>query len=185
MVRKLLVLLAVLAGSLQLSAQVFTIGSGTTPTVGTTITPYKTYWHDGRAQYLIRATELVAAGSGPGSVTALAFNVTTTPGQAMNDFSIRMSGVSTTALSSTFLSPTNPTTVMGPTTVNITATGWYTHTFATPFVWNGVDNILIDVCFDNTSYTTDGQVMSHTAPFVATTNHNTDGAAGCTLSGTG
>ena len=51
MVRKLLVLLAVLAGSLQLSAQVFTIGTGTTPTTGTTITPYKTFWHDGRAQY--------------------------------------------------------------------------------------------------------------------------------------
>jgi hypothetical protein len=185
MVRKLLVLLAVLAGSLQLSAQVFTIGTGTTPTTGTTITPYKTFWHDGRAQYLIRASELLAAGSGPGSVTALAFNVTTVPGQTMNDFTIKMAGVSATALTSTFMSPTSPTTVMGPTTVNITATGWYTHTFATPFVWNGVDNILIDVCFDNTSYTTDGQVMSHTASFVSTTNHNTDGAAGCSLTGTG
>jgi hypothetical protein len=171
--------------SLISNAQVFTIGTGTTPTTGTTITPYKTYWHDGRAQYLIRASELLAAGSGPGSVTALAFNVTTVPGQTMNDFTIKMAGVSATALTSTFMSPTSPTTVMGPTTVNITATGWYTHTFATPFVWNGVDNILIDVCFDNTSYTTDGQVMSHTASFVSTTNHNTDGAAGCSLTGTG
>ena len=185
MVRKLLVLLAMLAGSLQLSAQVYTIGTGTTPTTGTTITPYKTFWHDGRAQYLIRASELIAAGTGPGTITALGFNVTTVPGQAMNDFTIKMAGVSTTALTSTFMSPTSPTTVMGPTTVNITATGWYTHTFATPFVWNGVDNVLIDICFDNTSYTTDGQVMSHTASFVSTTNHNTDGAAGCSLTGTG
>ncbi|MBM3433969.1 MAG: PKD domain-containing protein [Bacteroidetes bacterium] len=185
MVRKLLVLLAMLAGSLQLSAQVFTIGTGTTPTTGTTITPYKTFWHDGRAQYLIRATELIAAGSGPGTITSLGFNVTTVPGQPMADFTIKMAGVSTTALTATFMSPTNPTTVMGPTTVSITTTGWYTHTFATPFVWNGVDNILIDICFDNTTYTTDGQVMSHTATFVSTTNHNTDGAAGCSLTGTG
>ncbi|MFM8565038.1 MAG: hypothetical protein ACKOBQ_02695, partial [Bacteroidota bacterium] len=185
MVRKLLVLLAMLAGSLQLSAQVFTIGNGTTPTTGTTITPYKTFWHDGRAQYLIRATELIAAGSGPGTITSLGFNVTTVPGQSMADFTIKMAGVSTTALTATFMSPTNPTTVMGPTTVNITTTGWYTHTFATPFVWNGVDNILIDICFDNTTYTTDGQVMSHTATFVSTTNHNADNAAGCSFTGTG
>lgn len=32
MVRKLLVLLAMLAGSLQLNAQIYTIGTGTTPT---------------------------------------------------------------------------------------------------------------------------------------------------------
>jgi hypothetical protein len=185
MVRKLLIFIAMLASMVQLSAQVYTIGSGTTPTTGSSVTPYKTFWHDGRGQYLILASELIAAGSGPGTITALGFNVTTTPGQAMADFTIRMAGVSTTALTSTFMSPTSPTTVMGPTSVNITATGWYTHTFATPFVWNGVDNILVDVCFDNTSYTTDGQVMSHTTTFVSTTGHNTDGAAGCSLTGTG
>jgi PKD domain/Periplasmic copper-binding protein (NosD)/Secretion system C-terminal sorting domain/Right handed beta helix region len=185
MVRKLLIFMAMLASMVQLSAQVFQIGSGTTPTTGSTVTPYKTFWHDGRGQYLILASELLAAGTGPGTVTALAFDVTTTPGQAMADFTIRMAGVSATALTSTFMSPTTPTTVMGPTSVNITATGWYTHTFATPFVWNGVDNILVDVCFDNTSYTTDGQVMSHTTSFVSSTGHNTDGAAGCSLTGTG
>ena len=185
MVRKLLIFMAMLASMAQLSAQVFQIGSGTTPTTGSTVTPYKTFWHDGRGQYLILASELLAAGTGPGTVTALAFDVTTTPGQAMADFTIRMSGVSATALTSTFMSPTSPTTVMGPTSVNITTTGWYTHTFSTPFVWNGVDNILVDVCFDNTSYTSDGQVMSHTTSFVSTTGHNTDGAAGCSLTGTG
>ncbi|MEY4969341.1 MAG: hypothetical protein RLZZ261_1112 [Bacteroidota bacterium] len=184
MVRKLLIFMAMLASMAQLSAQVFQIGSGTTPTTGTTVTPYKTFWHDGRAQYLILASELLAAGTGPGTVTALGFDVTTTPGQAMADFTIKMAGVSATALTTTFMSPTSPTTVMGPTNVNITATGWYTHTFATPFVWNGVDNILVDICFDNTSYTTDGQVMSHTTTFVSTSNHNTDGAAGCSLTGT-
>ena len=185
MLRKLLITSSFLAFALQLSAQVYTIGTGTTPTTGSNLTPYKTFWHDGRSQYLILASELLAAGTGPGTITSVAFNVTTTPGQPMSDFTIKMAATSATALGSTFLSPTNPTTVMGPTTLTISTTGWYTHTFATPFVWNGSDNVLIDVCFDNTTYTTDGQVMSSTTSFVSTTSHNTDGAAGCTLAGTG
>jgi hypothetical protein len=186
MLRKLLITSSFLAFALQLSAQVYTIGTGTTPTTGATVSPYKTFWHDGRSQYLILASELLAAGTGPGTITALGFNVTTTPSMAMSDFTIKIAGTSATVLGSTFLSPTNPTTVMGPTTVTISATGWYTHTFATPFVWNGSDNVLIDVCFDNTAYLSpDGSVMSSTTSFASTTSHNTDGAAGCVLAGTG
>ncbi len=186
MLRKLLITSSFLAFALQLSAQVYTIGTGTTPTTGATVSPYKTFWHDGRSQYLILASELLAAGTGPGTITALGFNVTTTPSMAMSDFTIKIAGTSATVLGSTFLSPTNPTTVMGPTTVTISTTGWYTHTFATPFVWNGSDNVLIDVCFDNTAYLSpDGSVMSSTTSFASTTSHNTDGAAGCVLAGTG
>ena len=185
MLRKLLLTSSFLAFALQLSAQVYTIGTGTTPTTGSIVTPYKTFWHDGRSQYLILASELLAAGTGPGTITSVAFNVITTPGQAMSDFTIKMAATSATALGATFLSPTNPTTVTGPTTLTISTTGWYTHTFATPFVWNGSDNVLIDVCFDNTTYTTDGHVMSSTTSFVSTTTHYTDGAAGCSLAGAG
>jgi hypothetical protein len=185
MLRKLLITSSFLAFALQLSAQVYTIGTGTTPTTGSNVTPYKTFWHDGRSQYLILASELLAAGTGPGTITSVGFNVTTTPGQAMSDFTIKIAATSATALGTSFLSPTNPTTVMGPTTVTISTTGWYTHTFATPFIWNGSDNVLIDVCFDNLSYTSDGQVMSSTTSFASTTSHNTDGAAGCVLAGTG
>ena len=184
MLRKLLITSSFLAFALQLSAQVYTIGTGTTPTTGSTVTPYKTFWHDGRSQYLIRASELLAAGTGPGTITSVGFNVTTTPGQAMSDFTIKIASTSATALGSTFLSPTNPTTVMGPTTLTISTTGWYTHTFATPFVWNGSDNVLIDICFDNTSYTTDGHVMTSTTTFASNTYQYADAAAGCSFAGT-
>jgi hypothetical protein len=69
MLRKLLITSSFLAFVLQLSAQVYTIGTGTTPTTGSNVTPYKTFWHDGRSQYLIRASELLAAGTGPGTIT--------------------------------------------------------------------------------------------------------------------
>ena len=183
MLRKLLLASSFLAFALQLSAQVYTIGTGTTPTTGSTVTPYKTFWHDGRSQYLIRASELLAAGTGPGTITSVGFNVTTTPGQAMSDFTIKIASTSATALGSTFLSPTNPTTVMGPTTLTISTTGWYTHTFATPFVWNGSDNVLIDICFDNASYTTDGHVMTSTTTFASNTYQYADLAAGCSFAG--
>ena len=67
--RKLLIFSAMLASMVQLSAQVYTIGTGTTPTTGSNVTPYKTFWHDGRSQYLILASELLAAGTGPGTIS--------------------------------------------------------------------------------------------------------------------
>jgi len=40
----------------------------------------------------------------------------------------------------------------------ISTTGWYTFTFTTPFVWNGTQNVEVDVCFNNSSYSSSGEV---------------------------
>ncbi|MCS7078356.1 MAG: T9SS type A sorting domain-containing protein, partial [Bacteroidia bacterium] len=36
--------------------------------------------------------------------------------------------------------------------------GWNTHTFSTPFYWDGTSNIIIETCFNNTSYTVNSPV---------------------------
>lgn len=112
-------------------------------------TPYFGWYTGARIQYLYLTTELSAAGMTPGEISSIAFDVAQKNSGSPNfgGFTISMMHSTATSLSG-FLAGTN--TVFGPATV-ITSTGWNTHTFDTPFNWNGTDNILVEICFDNGS----------------------------------
>lgn len=141
------------------SSTLLTIGTGTS----TMVAPYGTYYMDEKSQFIITKAELAAAGysSVNSSIKALAFNVYNASGQAMNGFSIKMRHTTAASFSSTsYLSNTSMTTVYSGT--KTVTTGWNTHTFTTPFVYNGVDNLLIEICWDNSSYTTDSKVYCST-----------------------
>lgn len=142
-----------------------TIGNGT----GTTTTPYGTYYMDTKTQYIITKAELVAAGYASTSniIKSLAFNVASASSQTMNGFTIKIGHTTATSFASTsFLSSTGMTTVYSG---NVTAaTGWKTHTFNTPFTYNGTSNLLIEICFDNSAYTTDSKTY-----YTATSSYNT------------
>ena len=136
------------------TSNTLTVGNGT----GTTTTPYGTYYMDAKTQYIITKAELVAAGysSTNNIIKSLAFNVASASSQTMNGFSIKIKHTTSGSFSSSsFLSNTGMTTVYSG---NITAsTGWKTHTFSTPFTYNGTDNLLVEICFDNSAYTTDSK----------------------------
>jgi hypothetical protein len=141
------------------SSTTLTIGTGTS----TMVAPYGTYYMDEKSQFIVTKAELVAAGysSANNSIKALAFNVYNASGQAMNGFSIKMRHTTAAAFSSSsYLSNTSMTTVYSAT--KTVTTGWNTHTFTTPFAYNGVDNLLIEICWDNSSYTTDSKVYCTT-----------------------
>jgi len=152
-----------------------TIGTGTS----TTGYPYTTFWHDGRTQILVTKDEILAAGGFPGEISYLAFNVSSvnTSYQPMNGFTIRVQNYPGTL--SGFVS-SGWTTVL-TTTYTVTSTGWNTHTFTTPFMWNGTDNLLFEVCFDNTSYTSYSRVYATSTVSGRCYYRYTDGAAGCSL----
>lgn len=146
-------------------------------------TPYTTFWHDGRHQYLLTVAELNAAGLGGGPMSSLGLNITSVATQAMSGFNIRMANVSTTSLTSSFQSASFTNVWSG--TYTVPGTGWRTHNFTTPFMWNGTSNVLVEICFDNTSYTSSSQVAITNTAFASTTYAYTDGVAGCTMAGTG
>ena len=50
------------------------------------------------------------------------------------------------------------------------------------FYWNGTSNILVEVCFDNSSYTSYSTVTSTSVPGM-TWGYYTDNSTGCTMSG--
>jgi trimeric autotransporter adhesin len=123
------------------------IGTGTVGNGNTTYPcPLQDYFEGGRSQYLYRASELVAAGMGPGNIGALRWNVTALNSFSgtVEQFSIRI-GTTTAAtlgtttwenITNTVVAPVNYTPVVGTNSFN----------FSAPFFWNGVDNLVIEIC---------------------------------------
>lgn len=115
---------------------------------------YGNYYKNNRHQLLYTAAELLAAGVQPGVISSIDFFVTsklptgtsssffigTLPG-----FTIKLKCTNLTTLNSTF-DNTGFTTVLNAT--NYTPViGWNTHTFTTPYEWDGVSSIMVDVCY--------------------------------------
>lgn len=158
----------------------FTIGTGTSTSA--VPTPYRGYYWSVREQYIITASELTAAGLTSGSsLTSLSFNVSTKAStQAYTGFTIKIGHTASSSFpSSTFLAPAFTTCYNGNYT---TASGWNLHTFSSSFTWNGSDNIVVEACFSNSSYTSSDEVYYSTA-----TNSvcyaDMDAAGGCSFTG--
>lgn len=124
------------------------VGSGTgSNTASTYPTPYGPWNYDSRQQFLVRATELTAAGASAGSIKSLGFEVTNLNGAiSMANYTIKIKSTSKTTL--TAFENYGFTTVFGPVTYS-PATGWNIHNFSPAFAWDGTSNIVIEICFDN------------------------------------
>jgi len=110
--------------------------------------PMATDYRDARTQVIYLQSEI----GGAMPITHLALNVTTVPGEVMNNWTIRMKH---TAMDSYPASPRWEGT--GWTTVyqanqTISSTGWVEFELSTPFNYNGSDNVMIDFSFNKSSY---------------------------------
>ncbi|UUC45640.1 fibronectin type III domain-containing protein [Flavobacterium cerinum] len=121
-----------------------TIGTGTTLSGDTTqptafCNRWKQYWN----QTVFTAAELTAAGLKPGNITSIAYNITSLgSGTNVTNFTVRIG--TTTASTMTAFTTTGLNLVYGPATYTH-AIGLNTITFATPYVWDGVSNIIVDI----------------------------------------
>ncbi len=152
-----------------------TIGTGT----GTWYGPLGTYYHDMRTTSLYFQSEL----GGAGNITSLALYVTTSPGQTMNAFTIRMKHTTSTSIPTSWDS--SGWTVVYQNNEPAPATGWHTFDFSTPFTYNGTNNLLIDICFNNSSYTNDGYVRYSTTGSSRSIYYRTDSSYGDPLTWSG
>ncbi len=155
-------------------------GTGTNATTSDLAAAYPTYYGNGRQQYLVLASELTALGLTAGNITSLGFNVAGTTGNpaTLNGYTIKMASSAAVSLTTTFLTPVF-TTVYGPTNYSPVLNSINTHTFSTPFVWDGSSNVLIDICFSNqvvgsVSY----QTYQTSTAFVSTAYYQADGSVG-------
>ncbi len=115
---------------------------------------------DARYQYLLRASELTAAGVQPGPLTSVATQIITknTTG-AFSNVVVRLGATVFTALA-TGVFVAAPATVVY-TGSYTTAVGWNEILFAQPFVWDGTSNLLLQYCFDNAATVGPFDVVAH------------------------
>ncbi|MBL0014145.1 MAG: hypothetical protein IPP30_10680 [Flavobacterium sp.] len=157
-----------------------TIGTGVTLTSATAQpTAFCNRWPSYRMQTVYTAAELSSAGLSAGNITSMAFNITT-PGDGLSNSGFEVK-IGTTALSvlsgATFQSTTGYTTVFPSATYTHTASGQQVIPFSTPFVWDGVSNIIVDMVHNgadatNNSITFFTATAGNTVAFTATDASN-------------
>ncbi|MES2286075.1 MAG: C10 family peptidase [Bacteroidota bacterium] len=157
------------------SSTTITLGTGT----GTTgSAPYGTGNMDERTQFIITKSQLVAAGytSASNFIKSLAFDVSSASSQTMTGFTIKIGHTTAAVFSTTsFLNATMTTVFSGN---KVATTGWNTHTFTTPFTYNGTGNLLIDICWNNTSSSSNTNVRCVNTPTYQTIYTKTNVANG-------
>lgn len=151
-----------------------TLGTGTATNTTTGYPAPYTNWYGGtKHQMLILASELAAAGVTAGNITSVTFYVASVGSSftgTLTDFTIYMGNTASTALTSTFLPA--PSLVYSATSQSVVV-GTNTHTFSTPFNWDGSSNILIQTSYSNGNFgaSTDNVQMYYTPTAFASTNY--------------
>lgn len=138
--------------------------SGTLTSTAATVSPYTMGWMDARMQYIVRADEMQALlGASSGNLTSLSFDVTSLPVWAAGNslfsgYTIKVAQTSAQDLA-TPLAQSAFTTVYQPAGgLTVTSLGWNTHTFDAPFAWDGMSNLVFQICFDNNGYGSTGGI---------------------------
>ena len=154
------------------------VGTGTTASNY----PFTTFWMDGRTQMLFTAAELNAQGLGANYwITKIGFNIISAAPQVMNGFNVKYQLTTATSLTGFVTTGTWFTGYTG--TYSVPGTGPRNIDMTPPyFVYNGTSNLLVEICYDNTSYTSFSTVNATSAPGM-TWGYFTDNAVGCTMAG--
>ena len=158
-----------------------TVGNGATLTGATTQpTAFCNRFSGYTMQTIYTASELTALGISAGNLTSLGFNITTLGDAATNaNFTVKIGNTALTVAPTTFV--TGLTSVFGPTSYTHTATGLQTINFTTPFNWDGISNIVVEVKHDGanltnnaiTFYTATASAMTVTALTTSATTGTT------------
>ncbi|MCX6271652.1 MAG: GEVED domain-containing protein [Bacteroidetes bacterium] len=110
--------------------------------------PFGTWYKDKRTQMLYLSDELHALGIQSGYFSGIAFLIGSVGSPGMNGFNIRIGTTSETILTG-FL--TGLTQVFSS-SYFLPSSGWNSFSFNNSFFWDGNTNIVIEVCFDNNSW---------------------------------
>ncbi len=112
--------------------------------------PFKTSSTDSRTQSVLLAGDIHHSGS----IRLVSLYCSSRPGKNLSNFYIRMQHTSLDSLTSTSFVNENWTTVLHATNVDVSewaVPGWVTFELTTPFEYDGVRNLLIDYCIDNSN----------------------------------
>src|SRR5690606_14034685 len=133
-------------------------------------------WEGVKTQYIYTADELITAGLGAGTITGLTFDVTNVGNYNPRlNFRIAIGETALNAAQTTFITYTSLTEVYNNPAQPLN-TGLMTFTLDTPFVWDGLSNVVVLVASDNGAWGgTSGSVKGHSISPSKTTYYYADG----------
>ncbi|NNC93971.1 MAG: T9SS type B sorting domain-containing protein [Chitinophagales bacterium] len=158
-------IISVVCGPTALPCGNFGVGTIGNDTVNSSFpTPFQGFWESSRTQFIYKASELSAAGMGYVKITDLALEVSQknsiTP---FNDLNIKIgctdSNELNTFIDSLTLVYNHPSysTVQGINTFNLMV----------PYAWDGVSNLVVEICYTNSSFSSDDFMKSTMTNFNA------------------
>lgn len=154
------------------------IGNGTVA-MGSTGSPFNTYWYGTRTNILYTASEIIANQGAAGNIVKIGFQISSVGSPEMTGLTIRMQTTTLTSISA-FVSSGWTTVYSG--NYNPPGTGWQYIDFTTPFTWNGTSNLLVEICYSNTSFSTATTVLGTTISNMYRTEYH-DLSTACSYTG--
>lgn len=143
--------------------------------------PFFATYTDGRFQQLYLASELTAAGFSKGTVTEIGLYVVQKNTSApYNGFTIKMKNTATTTLTGAGPFESGTTVVFGPVNYS-TVMNLNVFPLTTPFEWDGVSNLLVEICYDNTTASGADDLVAGTGPMPMSQFMLANSGTGCTL----
>lgn len=144
--------------------------------------PFASYYRNYKTQIIYTAEELNAAGVQPGYITGLAFDMSgnsapTSATPTFSTYTITLGNTNNETFGSNTAWETPGVEVFNATNLQFTSAdvGWYTFQFNSPYVWDGVSNIVVQICRTLTSdyhQTVQGRYSSKANSCIALTNDN-------------
>ena len=154
-------------------------GASTSSSLGTTMFPGS--WGGAKTQYLIRASDLVAAGLAAGNITSLAFEATTS-GQAYPGFALSLGTTANTVMTNSFFSGLTDYYTSASYTPTI---GLNTLTLSSAFYWDGTSNIVVSFCWSTGLTTSSSSTIKYdAASYVCNFGWQVDSQTSGTVCGT-
>ena len=164
------------------------VGNGVTQNTSTTWPAvYGNWYSNEKYQILYRASDLQAMGLTAGKFSSIGFQVVSIPA-GMNttflSYTIKISCTSVNDLGSGFGVPFIAApfvTVWGPQNYTIN-TGWNTHNFTQAYEWDGVSNIIVEICYNwvgSSNYTTNAITNNVATPYNSFSVYYSDTQPAC------
>lgn len=146
-------------------AQTIQLGSGTTTNGRRTASPVNIWYRRAVSQFVYTAAEINASGvSGEAMLTDLGFYITQSSVYSIPNYTIKMKNVTASNVAAA-ISQNGWTEVKGAFTYNPSAGGYDMFNLDTPFYWDGVSNIAVEICWSQISptYNASGRLREYTA----------------------
>ncbi len=170
----------------QPSVVMATLGVGSQTSPDYRLTPFGESKKSGRNLFLVKASELSAAGLSMGTIEKIGFEVSGSNHSPIDQgVSVRFKQVQGMDSLTGFDSSGFSEVVQDGFQPLILTSGWNDLSLHRNFIWDGVSDLLVEVCFSRNTTSTDIPVKLHDAGFASNaygdiSNHNTNTANGCT-----